>query len=148
MTIYEASTTINSGPETVWRILTDAEQHADWDPTHARIEGRIAPGEAIVLHHRGNRQPKTLPMQVTEFEPPKRMIWTGGGMPEAIFKGEHIVTLTPEHRNVHVSLRLEFTGTMAFVLTKCIPDPTPDLAAFLQALRERCEAEVRLCCQP
>jgi hypothetical protein len=86
-------------------------------------------------------------MKVMEFEPLKRMVWTGGGMPDAIFRGAHIIALTPEDGNVHVSLRLEFTGTMAFLLVKSIPDPTADLAAWVQALKERSEAEVRLCSQ-
>jgi hypothetical protein len=45
------------------------------------------------MNHR-TMNPRVLPMTVSVFEPNHRMVWTGGGMPEAVFKGERIFTFS------------------------------------------------------
>jgi hypothetical protein len=144
MKSYRVTTTIRSTPEAIWKILTDAGAYPSWDPTYAKIEGRIALGETITLHH-AEMSPKILPMKVTALEsgPPEsqqwRMVWTGGGMPEAMFKGERIFGLTPRDGEVEFLLRLEFSGLMAPVITKGIPNLEPHMERFAAALKKRAE---------
>ena len=100
MKSFSTTTTIRATPEAVWRLLTDASGFPSWDTTYTKIDGRIALGEKITLHYR-DMSPKVLPMKITTFEPDPphsptwRMVWTGGGLPEALFKGEQIFTLSP-----------------------------------------------------
>ena len=47
MESYGVTTTINALPETIWKILTDANGYPDWDPGIDRIEGHIALGEKV-----------------------------------------------------------------------------------------------------
>jgi hypothetical protein len=47
MKAYDAASTIEAAPETVWAILTDAPGYSTWDSGVERVEGRIAPGEKI-----------------------------------------------------------------------------------------------------
>lgn len=131
---------IRSTPEQIWRVLTDAPGYPTWDATYTHIEGRIAPGEKIVLHH-ASLEPKKLAMTVTVFEPYERLVWSGGGMPPAMFKGERMVTLAPQDDGlVAVSVALTFSGAMAPMIVQALPDLQPHLDRFAAALRQHCEA--------
>jgi hypothetical protein len=143
MKSYTVTTRIRATPQTVWKILTDVAKYPTWDDAYDKIEGRVAPGETITVHHK-ERTPRVLPMKITALEPAApnpRMVWTGGGMPEAIFKGERIFTLAPcsAEAEVEFCMRLVFSGVMAPVITKTIPDMQPDLERFAAALKRRAE---------
>src|SRR5690554_1023650 len=94
MRVFSASTTIEASPESIWEILTDAPRYPEWDPGVERIEGRIAPGEKITAFNKLSPG-RAFPVKVTEFEPGRKMTWTGG-MPLGLFKGERTFTLTPQ----------------------------------------------------
>lgn len=47
MKAFATSTMIQSTPETVWAVLTDGAQWAQWNPTVDKVVGKIAPGEKI-----------------------------------------------------------------------------------------------------
>lgn len=139
MKTFSVATTIHATPEAVWQLLTDAPGFPAWDPEVTSIDGRIAPGEKITLHSKS--EPKVFSVKVTEFEPLRRMVWTGGGMPEAIFKGDRIFTLTPHDGAVDFSMQLVFSGLMAPVITKAVPDVQPIFNDFAAALKRRAEQE-------
>ena len=42
MKVYQAAIAINSSPDIIWQILTDAPNYPKWDPGVDRIEGTIA----------------------------------------------------------------------------------------------------------
>src|SRR6185503_17182749 len=115
MKTFSVTTSIRATPETIWKILTDARGFPGWDSTYTWIDGRIALGETITLHHRSIKPP-LLRMKVSVFEPNQRMVWTGR-MPEAVFKGERIFNLSPRDGGmVEFSMRLVFHGLMAPVI--------------------------------
>jgi hypothetical protein len=143
MKTYSATTAIRATPEAIWKILTDAAGYPSWDHSYTSIEGQIALGETITLHHR-DMKPQVLPMTVTVFEPQQRMVWTGGGMPEAVFKGERVFALSAPNGSggaaeVEFTVQLVFSGLMAAVITKSIPDMQPHLDEFAAALKKRAE---------
>jgi hypothetical protein len=124
MKTYSATTAIRATPEAIWKILTDAAGYPSW-------------------HHR-DMKPQVLPMTVTVFEPHRRMVWTGGGMPEAVFKGERVFALSAPNGSgggaeVEFTVQLVFSGLMAAVITKSIPDMQPHLDEFAAALKKRAE---------
>src|SRR5689334_12755941 len=90
---FSASTTIAAAPETIWAILTDAPRYPEWDPGVDRIEGRIAAGEKVTAYTKLSPG-RAFPAKVSEFEPGRKMVWSGG-MPLGLFKGVRTFTLTP-----------------------------------------------------
>ncbi len=112
-------------------------QWAQWNPTVDRVEGNIAAGERITVHVKLSPG-RAFPVKVSVFEPPNRMVWTGG-MPLGLFKGERTYTLTPRSGGVEFAMREAFTGLMAPLITRSIPDMQPAFDEFTAALKRRCE---------
>ncbi|MCH6259247.1 SRPBCC domain-containing protein [Puniceicoccaceae bacterium K14] len=78
---------IAAPPQTIWKLLTDADRFKSWNSTIVDLTGKIAPGEKIQL--RSTLAPeRTFKLKVKEFEPHKRLSW-GDAM------GTRAYTLTP-----------------------------------------------------
>ncbi len=74
---------IAASPEKIWNLLTNAESFASWNGTIVELNGKIAPGEKIVL--RSTLAPdRTFKLKVKRFEPNKRLVW-GDAMGTRIF---------------------------------------------------------------
>ena len=89
--LFSRKTTVTIGivspPETVWKILTDADRYASWNSTIVDLTGKIALGERVRL--RSTLAPeREFKLRVKEFEPPKRLSW-GDAM------GTRVYTLAP-----------------------------------------------------
>lgn len=138
MKSFESSVSIQASPETVWTVLTDAAKWTQWNPTVERIEGTIAPGRKVTVYTRLSPG-RAFPIVVSRFEPPSRMVWTGG-MPLGLFKGERTYVVEPQARGVVFSMRETFSGLMAPLITRSIPDMQPAFDEFAAALKRRCEA--------
>lgn len=139
MKTYRAATTINAEPETIWRILTDAASYPAWHPEVLDVEGRFAPEGTLVLHR--NAEPKVATVVVTAFDPPHQLALTGtGGMPQAMLKAVRTFSLEPAANGaVEFTQELVFTGMMAGMITKQIPDQEPIMAQTGEALKARAE---------
>jgi uncharacterized protein YndB with AHSA1/START domain len=137
--VYESSAEIQAPPEKVWALLTDAPAVPDWNPTVERIEGTIAPGETIKVHVPINPG-RAFPVKVTGFQPPHRMVWTGG-MPLGLFKGERTFTLT-SHPDGTTGFRMreQYTGLMLPLIWRSMPDQGPAFAEYAEALKRRAES--------
>ena len=138
---YSSTISIRSTPERVWSLLTDAASYASWNPEIKRVEGKIALGEKLRAHvvmHGGRIQPVSV--RVTAFEPPRRLVWTGG-MPLGLFTGRRTFTLVPRGAGVvEFTMSVRFTGPMSPLIAKSLGDRQPDitaLAAGLKAWAER-----------
>jgi hypothetical protein len=139
MKSFNATTTINAPPETIWRILTDAPGYPRWDPGVLRIEGTIASGNKVTAYTK--RDPKrAFPAKITEFVPGHKMTWTGG-MPLGLFKGVRTFTLIPRgNGSTEFTLREEYSGLLLPLIAGTIPDLTQtfeDFAAGLKAFAEK-----------
>ncbi len=134
---YSASTTINASPQTIWHILVDVSSYPDWDLSMDHIEGKLAPGETVKFFTKLSTQ--AFPVQVTVFEPNRRLVLTGG-MPFGLFKSERTHTLTPANdgsTNFHT--QEIFSGLLLPVFGKNIPDLTENFRNFVAALKKRSE---------
>lgn len=136
---FSATTRIRATPETIWKILTDASDYANWNPEVTKVEGRFAPDEKIAIHK--NTVPKVATVKITVFEPARRLVLVGsGGMPEMMLKAERTYTLAPRDGGVvEVMQHLAFSGLMAPLITKSIPDQQPILQEVGEALKKRAE---------
>lgn len=135
---YRAETLIQADPERIWPILADAPSWPDWDSGVQRIEGHVAPGERIKVVSEVNPG-RAFPVKVTEFEPGRRMAWTGG-MPLGLFKGVRTFELRPEPGGAtRFTMHERFSGPLRPLIGRSIPDLGPSFDQFARGLKERAE---------
>ena len=130
--------TIQATPEAVWRILTDAGAYPAWNTTVSRVDGRIALGEKVTLHVKV-APGRAFPVKVVTFDAPTRMLWSGG-MPLGMFTGQRSYELRPVAAGVEFAMREDYSGWLAPLIVKSIPDLQPafdEFAACLKAHAER-----------
>lgn len=137
MKIFEAKTTINASPETIWSILSDASGYPGWDASMDHIEGKLALGETVKFFTKLSAQ--AFPVKVTAFEPGRKMVLTGG-MPLGLFKSERTHTLTPNKDGQTTFHTKEiFSGLLLPIFGKNIPDLTENFEGFAAALKKQAE---------
>jgi hypothetical protein len=138
MRAFAASSTIHASPEAIWAILTDAPGLTRWDSGLERVEGRIAPGQRIKVFSKVNPG-RAFPVKVTEFLPGQRMTWTGG-MPLGLFKGVRTFTLSPQgNGDTRFTMREEYSGPLAPLIGRSIPDLGPSFEQFATGLKRHAE---------
>ena len=138
MKSFAAKTTIQAAPEAVWRILTDAPGYPGWNTTVSRVDGRIALGEKITVHAKV-APGRAFPVEVVAFDAPRRMVWSGG-MPLGLFKGERTFELRPMGADgVEFAMREDYSGWLAPLIAKSIPDLQPAFDEFAACLKARAE---------
>ena len=135
---YTTSTTISATPEAIWDILVDISNWTEWNTTIQEIEGNAAPGGKIKLRAKVNPG-RTFSINVAEFSPPGRMVWSGG-MPLGLFKGERTYTLTAQDAGTEFTMTEVYSGLMAGMITRSIPDLQPSFDEFAAALKTKAEA--------
>ena len=138
MKTFATTIVINASPPAVWSILIDLARYPDWNPTVSSVEGRIATGERVTLRARINPG-RAFPLTVAVVEPNRRMVWRGG-MPLGLFTGERVFSLTPKSDGaVEFSMREAFTGLLAPLIGRSIPDMQPEFDEFAAALKREAE---------
>ncbi len=137
MTEYAVARTINAPVEKVWALLTDAAGYTTWNPTIVSLEGNIAVGERISLVSTVNPK-RAFKLNVVEMSPQK-MVWSDG-MPLGLFKGERTFTVTPTTGGgTEFSMREVYSGLLAPLITKTIPDMTDSFEEFATGLKNAAE---------
>lgn len=137
-TSYSATRTIEADPATVFALLTDAGSYPSWNPAVLSLDGTIAPGETIRLVSVVNPK-RTFTLKVTEVEPPNRMVWADG-MPLGLFKGIRTYTVAPvDEGQTEFTMEEVFSGPLAPLITKAIPDLTESFGMFADALKSAAE---------
>lgn len=140
MKAFATKTVIEAPAERIWSILTDAAAYPSWNSTVERLTGSIALSQKVTIYTRASPG-RAFPLQVTEFEPNRRMVWSGG-MPLGLFKGTRTYKLTPRPAGgVEFSMREVFSGLMAPLITRSIPDLQPSFDQFAADLKARAEAK-------
>ncbi|MBK6485374.1 MAG: SRPBCC domain-containing protein [Gemmatimonadetes bacterium] len=138
MKFFATKTMIQAKPEVIWSLLTNAADYPTWNSTVDRVDGQVAPGERITVHASAAKG-RAFPLTVQSFDAPRRMVWSGG-MPLGLFSGRRTFTLTPQQDGVvEFSMREEFTGLLAPLITKSIPDLQPAFDTFAADLKRRAE---------
>ncbi|MEZ4267913.1 MAG: SRPBCC domain-containing protein [Myxococcota bacterium] len=138
MKSFRVATRIAAPPQRVWDILVDGAKTPEWDPNLLRIEGRIAPGEKIKVFTKLSPD-RAFPVKVVDFDPPRGMRWTGG-MPLGLFRGNRTFTLKAlPDGGTEFEMEEIFSGLMAPLITKSIPDLTGAFEQFGAGLKQRAE---------
>ncbi len=134
---FEVRRTIAAAPERVWAHLTDGPALVSGGLGVERLEGVIAPGAALKVWSAANPG-RAFALRVTEFTPPRRMVWTGG-MPLGLFTGVRQFTLTPAGVGTEFHMHEEFSGLLSPLIAASIPDLQPAFEQFADGLRRLAE---------
>lgn len=138
MTEYATATTIAAPPDRVWAVLTDAAGYPDWNSTIISLDGSIAEGERIALVSTLNPK-RTFTLSVSDVHPPTSMVWSDG-MPLGLFSGVRTFTLTDAGEGAtEFSMREVYSGLLAPLITKSIPDMTESFESFAADLKATAE---------
>lgn len=136
---YSVTRTINADPKTIWGLLTDAGSYPDWNPAVLGIEGTIAEGERIRLTSIVNPN-REFKLSVSDVRSPNSMVWSDG-MPLGLFKGVRTFTVEPSgDGSSEFKMEEVYTGLLAPMITKSIPDMTDSFEQFADGLKAAAEA--------
>jgi hypothetical protein len=123
----------------VWDVLVDGAAWTEWDSAVVRVDGTIAHGETVTVYPEVNPK-RGFPVRVAEFVPAQRMVWRGG-MPLGLFTGTRTYTLTEQaDGRVRFDMRETYTGPLAGLIVKSIPDLGPSFTRFANGLKRRVES--------
>ena len=140
MKSFHASTRIQSTPDTIWKTLMDANRWPELDSSILRVDGTPALGGTVTVHAKAGR---AFPLKVVEFVPRERMVLSGG-MPLGLFTGTRTYTLSPRAGGlIEFTMREVYTGLLAPLITKSIPDLQPSFEQFADGLRRLAEGGTR-----
>jgi uncharacterized protein YndB with AHSA1/START domain len=134
MRSYEATSFIDATPERVWPVLTDVAAWPDWGSGVTKVDGRLALGEKLAITVEANPG-RAFPVKVVALLAPERMVFRGG-MPLGIFVGQRTYTLVPEGSGTRFTMRESYTGPLAGLISKSIPDLGPSFRQFADGLRQ------------
>jgi hypothetical protein len=134
---FEVRRQIGARPETVWAKLTDKTLLLTGGFGILRIEGDIVPGGRIKLWSEASPK-RAFPLKVTALEPARLMVWQGG-MPFGLFKGVRRFEISADGKGSLFKMREDYTGPLAGVIGKSIPDLNPSFDKFAGALKRWAE---------
>jgi uncharacterized protein YndB with AHSA1/START domain len=137
-TSYAVRRTIRATPERVWQLLADGPGYPGWNPSVVSLDGTLAVGEKIRLVS-AVAPTRTFSLTVAEMDGPRRMVWTDG-MPLGLFKGVRTYTLEPVAGGTEFTMEEVFSGALAPLITKAIPDMTESFAQFADGLKTASES--------
>ncbi len=121
----------------VWQVLTEDMPRAPEAFGITRFEGRIADGARIKIWSEVAPE-RAFALTVAELEAPQRMVWRGG-MPLGLFTGTRTFTVTERAGGSRFAMREVFTGPMAGLITRSMPDLRPSFETFARTLKEKAE---------
>jgi len=135
---YAVTRSIAAPQETVWNLLADVPSWKEWNPTIVEIDGQASVGSKVSLVSTVNPD-RTFKLTVKSVDAPSRMVWADG-MPLGLFTGERIYTVTPAGDGCEFSMVEDYTGLLAPLITKAIPDMTESFEQFADGLKAAAES--------
>ncbi|MEZ5409825.1 MAG: SRPBCC domain-containing protein [Acidimicrobiales bacterium] len=136
---YQVTRTIHASPDTVWRLLTNADTYSEWNKAVIDIQGPIRTGDRIRLISVADPK-RTFKLEVSEMDAPTRMVWCDG-MPFGLFTGRRTYTIIGDGPDrSEFAMIEEFSGPLAPLITKAIPDLTESFELFADSLKTAAEA--------
>jgi hypothetical protein len=136
---YSVAREIDATPQVIWELLTEASAYPEWNPAVLGIEGKIADGETIRLTSIVNPD-RQFRLKVSDVEAPHHMVWSDG-MPLGLFRGARSFDVVARGDGTS-EFRMEevYTGLMAPLITRSIPDMTESFEMFGDGLKAAAES--------
>ncbi|MEM9435928.1 MAG: SRPBCC domain-containing protein [Pseudomonadota bacterium] len=135
----ETSIAINAPSHQVWHHLTDPASLMR-DTGILKIEGRPAPNARLKIWSEVAPE-RAFTLRVTAFAPDSRMVWRGG-MPFGLFTGERSFDLTERNGATELRVTERFSGPMAPLITRSMPDLQPSFDKFAKAIKQMSEGDL------
>jgi hypothetical protein len=135
----ECSVAINiqSKPEAIWKLLTDAAGMTTWNSTLISVEGTIAFNNKIKLKSKLAPE-RTFTLTITEFSAAQKLVWSDGAAP--MFKGVRTYTLTPKADGTTDFRMVEvISGLMLPLIGGSLPDFRPNFEQIAADLKRAAE---------
>ena len=131
------ATEIAAPVERIWRILCDAPNYTKWNSTLSSLEGTISLGGRVKMTV-PQVPGRTFKVQVSEFEPNRRMVWRDGFAP--MFQGVRTFVLEPTGGSRTVfRMTEEFSGLMLPMIAGSLPDFQPIFERYAADLKGAAE---------
>ena len=137
MPSYTAATTIKAPAERVWQTLLRTDAWPTWDTSLDRVEGALADGGRVTIHVIGSSRPFKL--QVATWEPHRRLVLRGG-MPLGLVTGTRTYALREDAGSTTMTMNESYSGPLAGLVGRSIPDLQPAFDAFVAGLRVAVES--------
>lgn len=138
MRSYQATALIDAPAEQVWRVLTDIAAWPSWDSGVIKVDGRLALGEKLSITVEANPG-RVFPVKVVTLREPDLIVFRGG-MPLGLFVGERTYTLERDRSATRFTMRELYTGPLAGMIFKSIPDLGPSFQQFADGLKQQSES--------
>ncbi len=144
MPVYQTTFEVNATADRVWRVLTELDRYADWNPQIPRISGDVRPGSRIDLRLAlPDRSPMNLSATIEECQPGKLLTWRGHVLAPWFFEGHRIFEISPRpDKQVQVRHVEDVHGLLAPLFALAMGgSQQKSHDALNAALRARAEAE-------
>jgi hypothetical protein len=129
---------IQAPVDKIWQILTDLPRWTQWNSTVERTVGNVERGAKVTVFVKQSPG-RAFPLRVMELDAPRRMVWAGG-MPFGLFKGTRVYELAAAAATAAVfTMREDYTGPLAGLIGKSIPELQPAFDEFAQCLKREAE---------
>ena len=139
MKSFHIAILIDAPVSRIWSLLTDLPNWPRWNTTVDKVDGTIGLGSRVTVYAKASPG-RAFPLKVSELAPPNRMVWRGG-MPLGLFTGTRTYVLTPQpNGKLQFEMTEEFTGWMAPLITRSIPDLQPSFEEFAKCLKKAAES--------
>jgi len=136
---YSVTRTIAAGPQVIWDLLTNASAYPEWNPAVLGIEGEIREGKTIKLKSIVNPD-RQFKLKVSDVQPPRHMVWSDG-MPLGLFRGARSFDVVPRGDGTsEFKMEEVYSGLMAPLITRSIPDMSDSFDKFADGLKEAAES--------
>lgn len=136
-TEYRVSRAIAAPIDRVWALLADVGEQARWNSTLVSIEGEIRHGGEVTIVPKVNPG-RTFKLRVSDVSAPNRMTWSDG-MPLGLFKGVRTFELAETDGTTEFTMVETYSGPLAGLITRSIPDMTDSFAEYGDALKSAAE---------
>ena len=136
-TSYQVTRLIEAPIDRVWSLLTDVPEQARWNESLVSIEGHIAEGGTVSLVSKLNPR-RTFRLKVSDVSPPRHMVWSDG-MPLGSFRGVRTFDLADRAGQTEFSMREEYSGALAGLIVRSIPDMTESFDEYADSLKRAAE---------
>jgi hypothetical protein len=141
MKTIETEITINANVETVWRVLTDFQNHPKWNPFIKSITGEKTVGQTITVSIKPpNGNGMTFKPKILKFDQNKEFRWLGKLGFTGIFDGEHYFILEQisdkQTKFIHGE---KFSGILVMISGKMLDKTKDGFELMNQAIKKICE---------
>jgi len=137
----ETEIIINTDISTVWNVLTDFDNHPNWNPFIKSIQGIKSVGEKLTVAIKppeGNGM--TFRPVVLKYEPNKEFRWKGKLGIKGIFDGEHFFILDKLNEDQTKFIHGEkFSGILVALMGGALEKTKDGFQLMNQALKKECE---------